>query len=145
MNSQNTEDPFKGVGIEVDILSPENFLKIKETLTRIGIAIQDKKTLYQSAHILHKRERDTGKSRYVILHFKELFILDGKNSSLSEEDSDRRDYIVHLLESWGLLESLEEIPEQFQGINVKVIPWKEKNEWQLISKYSIGGNNGKTN
>jgi hypothetical protein len=129
------ENIFRGVGIEVELQTPDNFLKIKETLTRIGIASRKEKKLYQSCHILHKQ------GRYAILHFKELFILDGKENNFSEEDKSRRNTIVNLLEEWDLIKvvdsSLAEDP--VAPLNqIKVIAYKEKDSWQLVSKYAIG-------
>lgn len=127
------DDIFKGVGIEVSLKDPENFLKIKETLTRIGIASKKEKKLYQSCHILHKR------GRYVILHFKELFSLDGKESNMTEDDVIRRDSIAILLEEWGLLLIEEETAIETADLKqIKIVPYKEKDEWALESKYSIG-------
>ena len=130
---------FRGVGVEVDIKSPDNFLKIKETLTRIGVASKDEKKLYQSCHILHKRDSD-GISRYSIVMFKEMFKLDGKEVHFEEMDLPRRNAIAALLEEWGLVtivdkESTREIaPIQ----TIKIISFKEKPEWQLQAKYKIG-------
>jgi hypothetical protein len=120
--------------IEVKLKNPDDFLKVKETLTRLGVASERTKTLYQSCHILHKR------GQYYIVHFKELFALDGKPSSLDEEDISRRNMIANLLEDWGLLtlvdpaKSVNEAPMRL----IKVIPFKEKHEWNLVSKYQIG-------
>lgn len=128
-------DIFRGTGIEVDLSSPDDFLKIAETLTRIGIASHKNKKLYQSCHILHKQ------GRYVILHFKELFLLDGKNSTLTDEDIARRNRIVLLLEEWGLLtifEDRENAQPAAPMNSIKIIPFKEKSSWECISKYSIG-------
>lgn len=121
--------------VEVRLPSQDSFLKVKETLTRIGVASKKDKTLYQSCHILHKQ------GKYYIVHFKELFILDGKASSLSEEDKARRNTIVNLLEEWGLITTVD--PEKAQDpvaplSKVKVLPYKEKDEWVLCAKYSIG-------
>lgn len=131
--SQN--DVFNGHGIEVDILTESNFLKIKETLERIGISTQDK-TLYQSCHILHKTDLNET-SRYAIVHFKEMFIFDGKEASLSDEDIKRRDSIAALLEKWNLLKILSDRPIEIFS-NFKVIPYKDRNEWNLVQKYQIG-------
>lgn len=120
--------------IEVRLKQPDDFLKVKETLTRLGVASERTKTLYQSCHILHKR------GQYYVVHFKELFALDGKPSSLDEEDVQRRNMIANLLEDWGLLtlvdpdKSSAEAPMRL----IKVIPFKEKHEWNLVSKYQIG-------
>lgn len=121
--------------VEVELPSQDSFLKVKETLTRIGVASKKDKILYQSCHILHKQ------GRYYIVHFKELFILDGKANSLSEEDRARRNTIINLLEEWGLVKSVK--PEMTQDpvaplSQVKVLPYKEKDEWTLTAKYSIG-------
>lgn len=121
--------------VEVRLKQNDDFLKVKETLTRIGIASEKNRTLYQSCHILHK------KGRYYIVHFKELFALDGKPSSLSDDDVARRNTIVKLLSDWGLVDIVE--PEKAKDPIapmrlIKVIPHKQKNEWQLVSKYNIG-------
>jgi hypothetical protein len=129
------EDIFHGVGVEIELPIPENFLKIKETLTRIGIASRKDKKLYQSCHILHKQ------GRYVILHFKELFILDGKENNFTEEDKGRRNTIVNLLEEWDLVNVLnsEKVQDPVAPLShIKVLSHKEKNQWELISKYNIG-------
>lgn len=130
------DDIFKGLGIEITLAESDDFLKVKETLTRIGVSSARDKTLYQSCHILHKR------GRYVILHFKELFILDGKPSSISEEDIGRRNTIVGLLKQWGLVTLLneDEIEQPTVPINkIKIISFSEKNDWDLVAKYTIGG------
>lgn len=121
--------------VEVTLPSQDSFLKVKETLTRIGVASKKDKILYQSCHILHKQ------GRYYIVHFKELFILDGKANELSEEDAGRRNTIVNLLEEWGLVKAV--LPEKVQDpvsplSQIKVLPHKEKDEWSLVAKYSIG-------
>jgi hypothetical protein len=128
-------DLFRGVGIEIRLPEPDNFLKIKETLTRIGIASRKDKKLYQSCHILHKQ------GRYAILHFKELFILDGKENTFADEDCARRNTIVNLLEEWGLLEVVEteKCQDPIAPLNqVKVLSHKEKAQWILEPKYQIG-------
>jgi hypothetical protein len=129
------DDIFRGLGIEIALTYEEDFLKVKETLTRIGVASRKDKSLYQSCHILHKQ------GRYSILHFKELFILDGRNSDISEEDIGRRNMITKLLAEWSLLSIL--FPEQlsYPLIDmkfIKVIPFSQKSEWKLIPKYKIG-------
>jgi hypothetical protein len=121
--------------VEVTLPSQDSFLKVKETLTRIGVASKKDKILYQSCHILHKQ------GRYYIVHFKELFILDGKANTLSDEDKSRRNTIVNLLEEWGLVKAVN--PESVQDpvaplSQIKVLPHKEKDEWSLVAKYSIG-------
>jgi len=122
--------------IEVRLKEQDDFLKVRETLTRIGISSPKEKRLYQSCHILHKR------GKYYIVHFKELFALDGKSTNFSEEDEGRRNTIIKLLADWGLLEVVNEdlISYPATPINqIKIIPHKEKNEWELIAKYNIGG------
>jgi hypothetical protein len=121
--------------LEISFTENDDFLKIRETLTRIGVASRKDKTLYQSCHILHKR------GKYYLVHFKELFALDGKESTISENDLARRNAIAKLLEEWGLLKIL--IPEQASTplapmSQIKVLPHKEKSEWSLVAKYNIG-------
>ena len=121
--------------VEVALNHEEDFLKIKETLTRIGVASKKDKTLYQSCHILHKQ------GKYYIVHFKELFMLDGKPSNFSEEDTSRRNTIATLLEQWGLLKIAT--PEKLQSglapiSQIKILSHKEKDDWQLVAKYNIG-------
>jgi hypothetical protein len=119
---------------EVTLKTQDDFLKIKETLTRIGVASRKDKTLYQSCHILHKQ------GRYFIVHFKELFALDGKHSDLSENDIQRRNTITHLLEDWGLVSIVdEEACEDTAPLSqIKVLPFTEKKDWNLVAKYNIG-------
>jgi hypothetical protein len=135
-------DLFNGVGIEVVLPDDQSFLKVKETLTRIGIASNTEKRLYQSCHILHKKDRDLGVSRYSIVHFKELFRLDGKADTFSEEDLMRRNTIAKLLVEWGLVTYANPQGEKdlkMLPINkVKILSFKEKGTWELVSKYSIG-------
>lgn len=124
--------------LEVTISKEDDFLKIKETLTRIGVSSKTENKLWQSCHILHK------KGKYYIVHFKELFLLDGLSSSIDENDLARRNTIATLLEEWGLLKIVDpqRIEGQFAGINqIKIIPFKDKNAWQLIPKYHIGKKN----
>jgi hypothetical protein len=121
--------------LEVTINEEEDFLKIKETLTRIGIASRKENKLFQSCHILHK------KGKYYVVHFKELFALDGKPSDFSDEDRGRRNTIAFLLEEWNLLKIVdsEKYKEDKSPLNqIKIIPFKQKNEWNLITKYTIG-------
>ena len=119
----------------VKLPDKEAFLKIKETLTRIGVASKKDKILYQSCHILHK------KGRYAIIHFKELFALDGKKTDFTEEDKARRNSIANLLDDWGLLELEDpkktEEPVAALGL-IKIISFNEKKDWQLVSKYNVG-------
>jgi len=123
--------------LEVTLNEPDDFLKVRETLTRIGVASRKDNTLFQSCHILHKQ------GRYFIVHFKELFLLDGKPSNLMENDLQRRNTIATLLSDWGLIELVE--PNQAKDIaplrQIKVIPFREKNQWDLCPKYNIGNNN----
>ena len=120
--------------LEVTIKQPDDFLKVRETLTRIGVASRKDKTLYQSCHILHKQ------GKYFIVHFKELFALDGKNATLSENDIQRRNTIAILLQDWNLIDiSKKENAENKAPLSqIKVLPFKEKNEWTLSAKYNIG-------
>ena len=120
--------------IEITLNEPDDFLKVRETLTRIGVASRKERKLYQSCHILHK------KGKYYIVHFKELFALDGKQTNISENDLQRRNRIAKLLSDWGLIEIVEEIAEeQLAPLNqIKVLSYKDKGEWTLESKYNIG-------
>jgi len=128
-------DIFKGVGVEVTLNVEDDFLKVRETLTRIGVSSRKDKILYQSCHILHKQ------GRYAIVHFKELFQLDGKPTDITENDIQRRNAIARLLEEWGLVKVSN--PE-LMGDNIaplhqiKIISHKEKDEWNLVPKYNIG-------
>ena len=130
------ESVFGKYGVEIELISPENFLKIKESLTRIGIASKKENTLYQSCHILHKR------GKYAIVHFKELFELDRKSSDISEDDIRRRNYIAKLLEEWGLVRVVN--PDQLSEVskadirNIKILKFSEKEDWDLRSKYVVG-------
>jgi len=121
--------------IEVTLTEQDDFLKVRETLTRIGVSSRKEKVLYQSCHILHKQ------GRYYIVHFKELFALDGKPSNLTENDIQRRNAIAKLLEEWGLVKILNPIlmKDNIAPLHqIKIISFKEKDEWQLITKYNIG-------
>ena len=120
--------------VEVTLSEPDDFLKVRETLTRIGVASRKERKLYQSCHILHK------KGQYYIVHFKELFALDGKKANLSDNDVQRRNRIIKLLSDWGLVEIVQEteIKEVAPLSQIKVIAYKEKGEWTLESKYNIG-------
>ena len=120
--------------LEVTLKQPDDFLKIRETLTRIGVASRKNKVLYQSCYILHKQ------GRYFIVHFKELFALDGKQADLLDNDIQRRNTVAKLLADWGLLDIMDayrynDLAPQSQ---IKIIPFKEKNEWDLQTKYNIG-------
>ena len=122
--------------VEVTLGEPDDFLKVRETLTRIGVASRKERKIYQSCHILHKQ------GKYYIVHFKELFALDGKNTNLSLNDIQRRNRIVQLLLDWGLVSIVEESKEKILDLaplnQIKVLSFKEKNEWTLESKYNIG-------
>tara|TARA_Y100000287_G_scaffold21956_1_gene15180 strand:- start:495 stop:923 length:429 start_codon:yes stop_codon:yes gene_type:complete len=120
--------------VEVNLKEPDDFLKVRETLTRIGVASRKEKKLYQSCHILHK------KGQYYIVHFKELFALDGKKANLSENDVQRRNRIIKLLSDWGFVEIVKEsaIKDAAPLSQIKVISYKDKGEWTLESKYNIG-------
>jgi hypothetical protein len=124
--------------VEVRLYNSEDFLKVKETLSRIGIASKKDNTLYQSCHILHKQ------GRYYIVHFKELFLLDGKEANISESDLGRRNRIIALLDEWELIEVVNFSMIEFNMIpigQVKIIPFKEKSKWNLVTKYTIGNKN----
>jgi len=129
MNNWNASDM-----VEVVLKSPDDFLKVRETLTRIGVASRSEKKLFQSCHILHKQ------GRYYIVSFKELFLLDGKTSDFSDNDVQRRNRITKLLSDWGLVDLVNEtvIENVCSMSQIKIIPHKEKAEWQLIPKYQIG-------
>ena len=134
-NEVQNEDIFRGVGVEVQLKSQDDFLKVRETLTRIGIASKKERKLYQSCHILHKR------GRYVILSFKELFKLDRKESNFNESDLARRNTIAKLLHDWNLVQiiDLESIKEPTVPISqIKIIPYKDRENWELIAKYQVG-------
>ena len=119
----------------MELQDPQNFLKVRETLTRIGVSSKTENKLYQSCHILHK------KGKYYIVHFKELFALDGRPSSFVDDDVARRNTIINLLSDWGLLTIVDKdkTKEPVAPMRlIKVIPFKQKNEWQLVAKYNIG-------
>ena len=118
--------------LEVKIKEPDDFLKIRETLTRIGVASRKERKIYQSCHILHKQ------GRYFIVHFKELFALDGKTANIFANDIERRNTIGKLLSDWGLIELVGEVTTTAPLSQIKVLPFKEKHEWILEPKYNIG-------
>ena len=118
--------------LEVTLNEPDDFLKVRETLSRIGVASRKERTLYQSCHILHKQ------GKYYIVHFKELFALDGKASSIVENDISRRNTIANLLKDWQLVNIVGEMGEMAPLSQIKVLSYKEKKEWTLQTKYSIG-------
>lgn len=121
--------------VQIELTNEENFLKVKETLTRIGIASRKDKKLYQSCHILHKQ------GKYYIVHFKELFMLDGKVNNFDDEDKGRRNTIANLLAEWGLVKVVESTKTQAPLApisQIKILPHSERGEWELVAKYSIG-------
>jgi hypothetical protein len=119
--------------LEVTLNEPDDFLKVRETLTRIGVASRKDKKLYQSCHILHKQ------GRYFIVHFKELFLLDGKKSNLEENDIARRNTIATLMSDWGLVQMAKKETLDCAPLRqIKIIPFKEKTQWELCPKYNIG-------
>lgn len=122
--------------LEISLKEPDDFLKIRETLTRIGVASRKDNKLFQSCHILHKQ------GRYFIVHFKELFMLDGKPSNLMDNDVQRRNTIATLLSDWGLLDivNVDQAKDKAPLRQIKVIPHKEKHQWELCPKYNIGNN-----
>ena len=118
--------------LEIKLAEPDDFLKVRETLSRIGIASRKERKLYQSCHILHKQ------GRYFLVHFKELFALDGKPSNISINDVQRRNTIATLLSDWGLMEIMGNAEDKAPLSQIKVLTYKEKNEWLLETKYNIG-------
>ena len=129
------EDVFKGLGVEVRLEEEDDFLMVKETLTRIGVSSRKENKLFQSCHILHKR------GRYAIMHFKELFILDGLESDISETDLGRRNLIAKLLDEWELCEIIDpdRIKDPLASMGqIKILSHKDKKDWELIPKYHIG-------
>ena len=121
--------------VQVELPNDESFLKVKETLTRIGIASRKDRKLYQSCHILHKQ------GKYYIVHFKELFMLDGKINNFDDDDKARRNTIVNLLEEWGLVKTIDssKVQDPIAPLSqIKILPHSEKNSWELVAKYSIG-------
>ena len=136
-------DIFLGYGVEVTLGEKDDFLKVRETLTRIGVASKKDRILYQSCHILHKR------GHYAIVHFKELFALDGKPTDISENDLSRRNAIAKLLSDWGLVKlvnakQIEEPPPIFLS-QIMILSHKEKDDWELTPKYNIGSKKNYTN
>lgn len=121
--------------VEVVLNEPDDFLKVKETLSRIGVASKKEKTLYQSCHILHKQ------GKYYVVHFKQLFLLDGKTADFSEEDKGRLNTIANLLSEWGLLKLVDKKKSETPTLpisQIKIIAHREKSEWKLVTKYTIG-------
>jgi len=123
---------FNDLGVKIKLNTDDDFLKVKETLCRMGVESKKDKSLYQSCHILHKR------GEYAILHFKEMFSLDGKNSTLTDKDIDRRNKIINLLIDWKLVELDDNVDLSYNNISLKIIPYSEKGEWNLKTKYNIG-------
>ena len=137
MENQNNEVTWTpAMMLEISLKEPDDFLKIRETLTRIGVASRKDNKLFQSCHILHKQ------GRYFIVHFKELFMLDGKPSNLMDNDVQRRNTIATLLSDWGLLDIVnsDQAKDKAPLRQIKVIPHKEKHQWELCPKYNIGNN-----
>ena len=122
--------------LEVKINSPHTFLQVKETLTRIGVCNNSTQSLYQTAHILHK------KGRYYIVHFKEMFLLDNKHSTFDQSDKDRRNTIAKLLQDWGLITIVSPQPIENPAVlsSIKIVSFQQKHKWKLIPKYMIGSN-----
>lgn len=132
--------------IEIKLNTPEDFLKVKETLTRIGIALNKNKILYQSCHILHKRDKITKESRYFIVHFKELFKLDGKPTDFTQEDLARRNTIVNILSEWKLVNIVDKTKCESPICpmsTIQIIPFRDKENWKLEAKYNIGNSRNK--
>lgn len=134
MNTEITIEWQPSDMVEVVLNEPDDFLKVRETLTRIGVASRKDRKLYQSCHILHKQ------GKYYIVHFKELFALDGKNTNLSLNDVQRRNRITQLLSDWGLISVVDksQIEDVAQLNQIKVLSYKDKGDWSLESKYNIG-------
>lgn len=128
------EDVFKGYGVEVTLTNPDDFLILRETLTRIGIPSSTEKKLTQTCHLLHKR------GRYAIMHFKEMFGIDGKNTTIEADDLLRRNTIVQLLSDWGLCEINEpyKVEQKLELSKIKIVQFEEKKKWELVPKYHFG-------
>jgi hypothetical protein len=130
-----SEDIFGGYGVQIHLKEPDDFLKVKETLSRIGISSNKTKTLYQSCHIFHKR------GQYVIIHFKELFAIDGKPTDITDVDLGRRNTICRLLEEWNLVsvDTPQMIADPTVDVrSIKILPYHQKRDWTIKAKYSIG-------
>lgn len=132
--SVNSDKIFNNVGVHVNLLDPEDFMVVRETLSRIGVSPKGKKILYQSCHLIHKNDV------YIVAHFKELFALDNLPSNVSEEDIKRRNAIVQLLEEWELLEVVdkEKIANKMPISGLKIIKYNERDDWELIPKFNPG-------
>ena len=124
--------------LEITLGEPDDFLKVRETLTRIGVASRKEKKLFQSCHILHKQ------GRYFVVHFKELFLLDGKKSNLEQTDLERRNTIATLLSDWGLVNIVnrQQVEHKAPLRQIKIVSYRDKQEWELCQKYNIGNNKG---
>lgn len=131
---ENKKIEFNDIGVLVTLDKPDHFLLLKETLTRMGVASKKSKTLYQSCHVLHKR------GEYRIVHFLELFLLDSKTANLSDDDFKRRNTIAKLLDQWKLCTIVDKLDVELTVpiSEIKIVPHKEKREWSLISKYTVG-------
>lgn len=132
--SETSDKTFNGIGVHVKLFDDEDFMVVRETLSRIGVSPKGKKVLYQSCHLIHKN------NVYIVAHFKELFALDGLPSNVSEEDIKRRNAIVQLLEDWELVEVVdkEKIKEKMPVNGLKIIRYNEKDDWELIPKFNPG-------
>ena len=132
--SETSDKTFNGIGVHVKLFDDEDFMVVRETLSRIGVSPKGKKVLYQSCHLIHKN------NVYIVAHFKELFALDGLPSNVSEEDIKRRNAIVKLLEDWELIEVIdnEKIKEKMPVNGLKIIRYSEKDDWELIPKFNPG-------
>jgi hypothetical protein len=130
----DNDDLFRGVGVPVNLKKKENYLVIKETLERIGVSPKNKKVLYQSCHILHKNDK------YIIAHFKELFKLDNLKSDVTDEDLQRRNAIINLLQEWDLIEVLDpaKIENKMKITGLKILRYDERDDWDLIQKFNTG-------
>ena len=132
--SSESDKVFNNIGVHIKLFDPEDFMVVRETLSRIGVSPKNKKILYQSCHLIHKNDI------YIVAHFKELFALDGLPSNVSEEDIKRRNAIIDLLEEWELIEVVdkEKIKEKLQINGLKIIKYTEKDDWDLIPKFNPG-------
>jgi hypothetical protein len=132
--SENSDKIFNNVGVHVNLFDPEDFMVVRETLSRIGVSPKGKKILYQSCHLIHKNDV------YIVAHFKELFALDGLPSNVSEDDIKRRNAIIQLLEDWELLEIVDKqkVKEKMPVAGLKIIKYNERDDWDLIPKFNPG-------
>jgi len=132
--SENSDKIFNNVGVHVNLFDPEDFMVVRETLSRIGVSPKGKKILYQSCHLIHKNDV------YIVAHFKELFALDGLPSNVSEDDIKRRNAIIQLLEDWELLEIVDKqkVKEKMPLAGLKIIKYNERDDWDLIPKFNPG-------